>query len=159
MKKIIIFVCTGNTCRSIMAEALAKKILSGYGRKAKNLEIISAGLAAFPGEGASRQARAVLEKEGINVDGHTARLLNPDMVNDAHLILTMTQSHKRAILDIVPEAEPKVFSLKEFLGEGKSEGSPDVDDPFGLSEEAYKKILDKFKEMFPPLLGKILNED
>ncbi|MDO9574135.1 MAG: low molecular weight protein arginine phosphatase, partial [Candidatus Contubernalis sp.] len=104
MTKNILFVCTGNTCRSIMAQALFQQLVSNQGELSR-MEIHSAGLAAYPGDGASEHARQVLKEEGVKVDDHRARTLSPKMVEEADLVLTMTRRHKETILALMPQAE------------------------------------------------------
>lgn len=131
----ILFVCTGNTCRSPMAEALAGKILRSL-NLAEKVEVASAGLNAFPGAAASREACSVLKEKGIDVSGHRARQLNEEMVRQADLILTMTAAQKRRLLELFPEAARKIFVLKEFAGAGDSPASSRL-------AEVMRRIRDK----------------
>lgn len=114
---VVLFVCSGNTCRSSMAEALARDWAEKAG-VADRVRVISAGIEAFPGEPAAAAAVAVLKEEGIDLSGHRARLLDRELVQDADVILTMTRRHKEKILHQVPEARGKVFVLKELAEEG-----------------------------------------
>lgn len=108
----ILFVCTGNTCRSSMAEGLMKKIAAEVGLS--DVEISSAGTAALAGDAASREAIAVMQEEGIDISSHSARELTRSMIADADFIFTMTRRHRDAVLHMAPEAAHKVFVLKEF---------------------------------------------
>ena len=124
----ILFVCTGNTCRSPMAEAILK---------AKNLpdvEVKSAGIYAVNGSDASPHARQILTQNHIPHD-HKSALLSEKEVNWATVILTMTASHKQAILMNYPETRGKIFTLKEYAGETED---LDVMDPFGGDVETYR---------------------
>jgi protein-tyrosine-phosphatase len=110
----VLFVCTGNTCRSAMAEPMMKKRLAEAGL-ANKVEVRSAGVAAHGGSAASSGARAALRARGLNGEAHQATRLDGKLVQWADLILTMSQSHKRAILERHIDAMEKTFTLKEFV--------------------------------------------
>ncbi len=152
----ILFVCTGNTCRSPMAEGLFKDMLKK--NKIDNIDVSSAGLSVFPGEGANEKAVRALEEKGIDIGKHRARQL-PEKLDKADLILTMTLSHKEAIENYfrhrTGERTPRLFTLKEFAAKlrGEKIKDIDIDDPFGRNYSFYKKSRDEIeKELY-----KILN--
>lgn len=145
----ILFVCTGNTCRSPMAEAMFRV------KAGEKLEIRSAGMAAFDGQQASEYARQVLTQRGINHD-HRAQRLNDALINWADLVLTMTKGHKSAIAQIFPNAMQKVYTLKEYAGSG---GSADIADPFGGPLEEYQKCAAEIDDALEKLYEKLNKTD
>lgn len=154
--KTVLFVCSGNTCRSPMAEGLLRKMARERGLGGgEGISVVSAGLAAWEGDPASEHARTVAAEEGFDLGTHRARRLTPDMVREADLILTMTERHKAAIVAEVPEARDKVFTLKEFAREG-TEGGLDVSDPYGGSVEIYRRTMAEIKEAVNHALDRIV---
>ena len=143
MKRVLL-VCTGNTCRSSMAEAFLKKALE---ERPGDEEILvsSAGLGAIEGDPASMEAIEAMKELGMDISGHRARRVAPDLVRDSDLILTMTERHKGAILQSHPEAEGKVFTLKEFAY-GMDVPGRDIEDPFGGTLETYRKCAREIAE-------------
>ncbi|SEU13475.1 low molecular weight protein arginine phosphatase [Paenibacillus sp. NFR01] len=107
----ILFVCTGNTCRSPMAEGLLRKLAKERGLA---LEVRSAGVSAISGMSMSRHAAAILRDEGIT-DTIQSSQLTPETVAWADLVLTLTSGHKRHLLQYFPEAVAKTHTLKEFV--------------------------------------------
>ncbi|MFP5114239.1 low molecular weight protein arginine phosphatase [Bacillaceae bacterium C204] len=141
----ILFVCTGNTCRSPMAEAILKN------KQIDAIEVRSAGIFAANGNEASAHAKKVLEDNGI-AHNHRSSLLTRNEVEWADLILTMTSSHKMGILQQYPEVGGKVFTLKEYSGEGFH---LDVVDPYGGSLAMYEKTFRELDELIDKAIGKL----
>lgn len=112
----ILFVCTGNTCRSPMAEGLLRKLSAERGIE---LGVRSAGVSAITGTSMSRHAAAILREEGFE-GSITSSQLTEEMVNWADLILTLTRSHKQHVLHYYPEAVDKTYTLKEYTGDEES---------------------------------------
>ncbi|MGX6445526.1 low molecular weight protein arginine phosphatase [Neobacillus sp. K501] len=139
----ILFVCTGNTCRSPMAAAILKQ------KNIDGIEVRSAGIYAATGSEASDHAQKVLELNQIPHQ-HRSSQLDPAAVAWADLILTMTASHKAAI---VQQYGPgKVYTLKEFTGE---EVDSDVVDPFGGSLAIYQQTYRELEKLIDKALEKL----
>ena len=129
----ILFVCTGNICRSAMADRyfvfLRKKIA-----KLKNIHASSAGIAAWGGAPASPGAAEALATLGIDASGHKATQITRGLLEEQDLILTMTQQHKAYILREFAEVAPqKVATLLEYA----LHSADDIDDPFGKDDAEY----------------------
>ncbi|NLU49072.1 MAG: low molecular weight protein arginine phosphatase [Syntrophomonadaceae bacterium] len=152
----VLFVCSGNTCRSPMAVALFRKLLkenySGYEDK---WEVDSAGLFTIPDLSASPEAVQVMQDEGIDLTGHRSKSLQEETVREAGLIIAMTVAHKQHLVDMYPWASDKIFTLKELAGE---DTSPDIRDPFGRGIEAYRESCREIKHNLQLVLKKILDE-
>lgn len=148
----ILFVCTGNTCRSVMAEALLRHYWEREGDD-RELKISSAGLAAIPGDQASEHVHTLLSEEGVDVSAHEAALLNDALVEKAELILVMTAGHKEALLARFPQAGSKTYLLKEYAGINAS--NLDVADPFGCSLAKYRHALEEIRESIAKLMVKL----
>jgi protein-tyrosine-phosphatase len=144
MKKLI-FVCTGNTCRSPMAEGLLRQLLGpecGW-------EVSSAGVCAANGWPASEYAIEALREKGIDISDLHSQTLTPDMIDSADLLVTMTQGHRQAVLAAVPQSEGKVFLLKSF---GIAQSSADIYDPVGEALDIYRRVRDEIDAALPNLI-------
>jgi len=150
MDKKILFVCTGNTCRSVMAQGLFKNMLREEG--IKDVKVSSAGIDALPSFAIYGVLEKVLKEEDIEISNHKPTRVTPQIVKDANLILVMEKRHKEAILEMAPEVKNRVFLLKEFAGEKKN---LDIPDPIGQPEEAYRSRLQEIKGYLLKILKKI----
>ena len=123
---MILFVCTGNTCRSPMASALAR---------AAGVDAQSAGLHAFPGAPASPQAIRAARLYGADLTGHRARMLDEAMLRDAEAVWVMTEAHEALLNTMFPQYARKVNVLW-----------PPIPDPFGGDDRTYEKCAGRLME-------------
>ncbi|TEU03226.1 hypothetical protein E3I16_01140, partial [Candidatus Aerophobetes bacterium] len=145
----ILFVCTGNTCRSPMAEGLARRLWQG--RIREKMKIHSAGTLALPGFKAAPLSTKMMKKRGIDISLHRSTPLTTKTVEEADLILVMEQEHRKQILHTSPSAEGKVFLLKHFaLGIEE-----DIDDPMGGSPQNYQECTQQIEESIRGLIWKL----
>ncbi len=152
MSKMILLVCTGNTCRSVMAQGILQEILREMGEEG-SLQIMSAGVAASLGGEASEEAVVVLEERGIDIGRHRSRPVTEDLLMGADLVLAMTGSQSEIIKRIYPRAADRVFSLKQYVKE-----TGDIEDPIGMPVTAYRKTAKKLERLLLKAAKKILKE-
>jgi len=141
-KKTVLFVCTGNSCRSVMAEGFLKKRLKELNRK--DVEVISAGIMMLSGLGASEATKEILKREGIDVSNHLSKRITKEMIRKSDLILVMEKVHEEEVLAQAPDAKNRVFLLKEFAK--IKDSSLDIEDPIGRSIDFYGQTFRVIKE-------------
>ncbi len=154
--KRILFVCTGNTCRSSMAQELFKYLLS-IKNIADKYHVCSGGTSVFLKMPASDHAIKVLEELKVDLKDHQSKPLTIEMIKEADLVLTMTRVHKIFVLEAVPEAVSKVYTLKEYAEEGAS--GADVADPYGGDIETYRNCRDEILDSLKKVLNKLEMEE
>lgn len=148
----VLFVCSGNTCRSPLAEARFRQLLAEQGRE--DIDVSSAGTSAYDGAPASEGAYLVALERGLDLGAHRARLLTPELVTSADLILAMSSGHVARVQRL--GGSERVRLLSEYAGE---EGvTAEVADPFGLDVEIYRRTLDQLDHLLAAALPRVLAE-
>src|SRR5258707_5464744 len=145
--KTVLFICTGNVCRSPMAEGLFRHAVQGQGE----YRVVSAGLGAMEGQPPSPYAVQAVKELGIDISGQRSRMLSPQLVQQADYIFGMTHSHIDTVTMLYPSAAEKTFLLREF-DETLDHFEKDISDPIGGSFEIYIKFPDPNVQGFSTFL-------
>jgi len=165
MIRRILLVCTGNTCRSPMAEMMLRDMA---GRRRLFLEVRSAGVAALDGQPFSENTVEVLRRRNIPIPpGAAASSLTGDAASWADLILTMTMRHKQMLLTLFPEMAGKTYTLKEYALKAETSGDAadiaaltgelDIADPFGGPLDLYERVAEEIGGLLERVLERLVS--
>ncbi len=139
-KPYILFLCTGNTCRSPMVYGVMKELFEEH--NITHLDIRTAGVMTIPGLLPTQESRMILEAEGVDISGHRSTQMTEDLLQGAEIILGMTSFHVQMALRLYSDSRHKTKLLKEFA-DPKTKNSQ-IQDPMGCTLEVYKRV---FKEI------------
>ena len=151
--KSVLFVCTGNTCRSPMAEGLMRAFVSDK----PSIAVGSAGVAAMPGQGASRETRDILKCKNADLKGFKSRAVDEALLSKANLIVAMTESHAAVIKRFFPNCAGYVKLLCDFIDEEEGLAGADVPDPIGMGRDAYEEVAEVIELAMPGIVLEIEN--
>ena len=150
----IMFICTGNICRSAMAEAMLKKMLKD--RNIENIEVCSSGIYADTGDIPTQIAIDVMrENYGIDLSSHRATNIKESQIEKMNLILCATLSHKMAVVQFYPELKDKVFTMKEYAGLTFEGMNFDISDPWGYDKKVYENCAKEIQQCLETIIEKI----
>ncbi|MDW8344885.1 MAG: ribose 5-phosphate isomerase B [Verrucomicrobiae bacterium] len=142
--KTVLFVCTGNVCRSPMAEALFADMMKGR----DDVRVLSAGLGAMEGCPPSAHSVTVMREIGLDITHHQSLSVRPGLIDQATYVITMTGQQRDVLQALYPESAHKVYVLRELMPLSPDE-LPDVADPIGGSVEEYRRARDQIREALP----------
>jgi len=145
----ILIVCTGNICRSPMAQGLLAHALSAQAEPLRNLKVISAGVAAHTGEAISENSVTALKKVGIDISGLQSQGLTQDLLNKSLAVFGMTESHRAIIRQRARPAPDHLYLFREFL---PAPAVHEIGDPYGGPLKLYESARDEMVEAIPSLV-------
>ncbi len=145
----IVTVCTANICRSPMAEALLRHALKAQPEPLKSIRIVSAGVAAGPGDRVSENSVTALKKVGLDIKAHISQPLTKQLLDEAVAIFCMTESH-RAMIQLTFDPVPRhVYLFREFMPRSADK---EIGDPYGGPLTEYEACRDEMVEAIPSLV-------
>ena len=152
----IMFVCTGNICRSAMAHRLLEKKLKD--NKIKNVKVYSCGIFAEDGDSPTYNAEEAMKEYDVDIKMHKATNIQNSKIQAMDLILCATKSHKNSVLQMYPELSDKVFTMKEYVEYDKNKMDIDIKDPWGYDLETYRICLSQIDRCLELLIKKITQD-
>jgi protein-tyrosine-phosphatase len=148
----IVTICTANICRSPMAAALLQHALAAQSEPLRSINVISAGVAARTGEPVSENSVLALKKVGLDISSHRSQMLTQALLDEAFVVLCMTESH-RAMIQVQAEPVPKhLFLFRQFMPNGADK---EIGDPYGGPLKVYETARDEMVEAIPSLVEHI----
>jgi len=153
MQKIkIMFVCTGNICRSAMADKmLAKRVKE----ENLNIEVYSSGTFAENGDYPTVEAIEAMEEYGVDLKQHRATNIRRSNIEEMDLILCATTTHKNMVLQLYPNLAGQVYTMKEYVGD--TQNGIDISDPWGYDLAVYRKCAAEIEKIIKKIVDKMKN--
>lgn len=149
----IMFICTGNICRSAMAHKLLEKKLVDANRN--DIQVFSCGTFAEDGEKSTYSALEVMKEYEVDLSSHEATNIANSALLDMDLILCATTSHKNFVLQQYPNLKDKVYTMKEYVNFDQNQQDVDIRDPWGYDIEIYRFCVAEIEQCLDKLLQKI----
>ena len=151
----IMFICTGNICRSAMAHRLLEEKVKKLNRN--DIEVYSCGVYAQEGDISTWEAKTVMKDEyDIDMSKHRATYIRNSNIEQMDIILCATQRHKKMVQAMYPNLKEKVYTMKEYVGyHRENHDSIDIKDPWGYDIETYRSCVAEIEECIDLLLDKI----
>lgn len=149
----IMFVCTGNICRSAMAHKLMEKKLKD--NNIQDVEIYSCGVFAENGDTATFEAREAMEEYGVDMKIHKATNVRNSKIEEMDLILCATKSHKSVLSQMYPNIKEKIYTMKEYVQNSENKEDIDIKDPWGYGIEVYRMCAAEIDRVLDKLIEKI----
>ena len=148
----IMFICTGNICRSAMAHVMLKKMAK---EKNKEIDIYSCGVYARNGDTPTDEAIYVMRKYNVDITKHRATNLENSKIKEMDIILCATLNHKKMVVSMYPDLQNKIFTMKEYAGYPSND--LDISDPWGYGIDVYTNCAKEIKECLDIIVNIILN--
>lgn len=142
----LLFVCSGNICRSPLAEAMARAALDAEGIDAV---VQSCGTSALTGQRAEDGARSAAAALGLVLDAHRAQPVTRDLITSASLVVCVTDRHRDHVRQFFPKQRAKIVSFDEVTGLG------DIPDPYGGDDADYRALRDQLQKGMPKIVERI----
>lgn len=149
----VMFICTGNICRSAMAHRLLEKRLEDLNKR--DIEVYSCGIYAENGDGSTYNAIEAMKEYNVDLKSHRATNIRNSNIENMDVILCMTKSHKYAVIQLYPNIKDKVFTLKEYVNYMENAQDVDIPDPWGYDAEVYRHCAEEISVCIELLLQKI----
>ena len=149
----VMFVCTGNICRSAMAEGILKKLVK---ENNMDLEVCSCGVYAEDGDYASFNAIEAAKYYDVDISNHKATNIRNSQIEEMDIILCATNSHKNVVISMYPNLMNKVYTMKEYAELEEDGKDMDIKDPWGYDMETYRRCIQEISSCLEKIIGRII---
>jgi len=146
----VMFICTGNICRSAMADGLMKELTKG-----KDVEVYSCGIYAQTGDYATYNSIEAIKKYDVDLTSHRATNIKDSNIKEMDLILCATQSHKDSVLHLYPNLRDRTYTMKEYAEIDENGKDMNINDPWGYDMEIYRHCASEIYKCVERILQKI----